>query len=762
MCPAIILLSQGEQVPHHLLRQRQVGAGVIATAVTASTAAIAIAASAALSAAATSSSAGTFPARAAVRPVLLLNGDRVVTLSRPGGRTAGTLLLPAPGAGTVFSLRIGSRTDYIPADALPFMGRGLSPGLFDLADLRRAETSSRLTVQVTFTGHSPPGLPGVTITRSGPGSAEGYLTASSARVFGAALARQFRADHGRASYGTDGLFAGGVTISPAGSRGPARAQPQFPMHELTVTGTNLAGQPDTGDPLLVFNADDPRTFGDPIEAENLFYHGTARYSVPAGHYWAVALFATTASPGISFRLVVLPQFTVQGSQTRVHMAARAASSELRVTTPRPSVLQVWTFTVVRNGPDGGFVGGTVSGGPGDALWVSPTAVAPSAGSLHAYAAATLASPANAAGTPYVYNLALAGPAGIIPVEHWVVDQASLATVTERYYQDVSTTGSSFAQTFYPQLVIPSFSLALPVQLPGLQIQYFSGNPSVAWESGYIVDTSAGGQFGFFRTLRAGQHVTEDWNKYPLHPQRAIQLVRGSLASLFPEVPTALRAGNTLWLFPLPFSDNEGHAGTGFQSIPGEKISGSYAIYQDGVRIGHGNPANSILPVTLSNKPSVIRFELSAARPGASVVLSPASQTVWTWRSAPRPRATLPPSWICVTGNRRCVAQPMMTLDYHVHGLSLHGTTTPGPQVIGLTVGHLQLSGHAPVTGATALVSYDGGRTWRPADVTPAGGGNFAISFTAPAGANVTLRTSATDAAGGSITETIQDAYQVQP
>ena len=36
---------------------------------------------------------------------------------------------------------------------------------------------------------------------------------------------------------------------------------------------------------------------------------------------------------------------------------------------------------------------------------------------------------------------------------------------------------------------------------------------------------------------------------------------------------------------------------------------------------------------------------------------------------------------------------------------------------------------------------------------------FHDSFTAPAGAKVALRTSATDAAGGSITETIHDAYR---
>ena len=68
------------------------------------------------------------------------------------------------------------------------------------------------------------------------------------------------------------------------------------MHELTVTGTNQAGRPDTGDEVVVLNAADWRTFGDPVEAVSIFYHGSARYSVPAGTYWAFAWFAGPASP----------------------------------------------------------------------------------------------------------------------------------------------------------------------------------------------------------------------------------------------------------------------------------------------------------------------------------------------------------------------------------------------------------------------------------------------------------------------------------
>jgi hypothetical protein len=93
------------------------------------------------------------------------------------------------------------------------------------------------------------------------------------------------------------------------------------------------------------------------------------------------------------------------------------------------------------------------------------------------------------------------------------------------------------------------------------------------------------------------------------------------------------------------------------------------------------------------------------------------------------------------------------------GLRLDGSAAPGQQVVRVFVGHLQLARASKVTGAAVSVSFDGGKTWRAARMTGSGG-NYAAVFPAPAGARVTLRTSASDATGGSIAETITDAYQV--
>jgi len=94
-----------------------------------------------------------------------------------------------------------------------------------------------------------------------------------------------------------------------------------------------------------------------------------------------------------------------------------------------------------------------------------------------------------------------------------------------------------------------------------------------------------------------------------------------------------------------------------------------------------------------------------------------------------------------------------------HQLRLNGSAAPGQQIVHVLVGHLQPARAAKVTGATVSVSFDGGKTWRAARMSGRGG-SYAAVFRAPPGALVTLRTSAPDPAGGSVTKTITRAYQV--
>jgi hypothetical protein len=476
--------------------------------------------------------------------------------------------------------------------------------------------------------------------------------------------------------------------------------------------------------------------------------------------------------------VIVPQFTVSPTSgpTTLRVSERSATSRISFTTRRPADLQYESFMILRlAAKGGGFAQSWDAGGRfflAHSLWVSPTTDKPTAGSLQSETQASLTAPPATRGTHYSYELDYPGPRGLIPAQHFTASAANLATIHDQLYQDAKSSGSwcPLGGYVFPDGVFSLSCEYFPLSLPQDQTQYLSAAPSVVWQTS--ISSPAGGQSDGFRTYRAGQHLTVGWGAYPLHTQPDVQTIDlgGILAREFSMLPSAFRIGNELSLGVRfrgtdfvtldvnPFSDNyPGHFGLAHGS-------GTYAIYQNGVRIAHGNPGNGISPVRLTARPSLIRFTLTGQWRRPLLRLSRTSSTTWTWHSRRQPGATVPPDWTCGLGKpiTRCAVQPMMTLDYHIRRLALDGTAPAGRQVIGLDVGHIQPGGQSRISRVTVAVSFTAGRNWRRAAVTALGGGHFRIAFTARPGAYVMLRTSATDAAGDSITETIPRGYQIAP
>ena len=706
------------------------------------------------------------------RPVLLITGARLAMLPGPAGRLVPVLLPLAFGSslasGAMMTMGRSGRTTEVPVAALPFLGRGLDPALFDLAALRRAERDGRLPVRITYQGPVPR-LPGVTVTHAAAGIATGFLTTGSAPAFGAALSRQFAADHDRAAYGTDGLFADGVSIALAGGPPPRPSRPRFVLHTITIRGTDLAGRPDNGDSISLISADNTNI----VAGGGVFRNGIARMTVPAGHYWGSGLIFAKGKVAFVFP----PEFTVpaSGRNPRVTMDGRAATSVLSVSTPRPAVIDSESFTQIirgKAGPPAGFAL-TVLGVLARQLHLlaAPAHYSPALGSLQTFSQMQLASPRGAR-QQYAYSLDFPGPLNQVPSQHYTADPAHLATVTENYFQDKPSAGGwATAGGTVPELEGGLADFPNPLRLPGQQIQYFTADPAVFWQSRYVEfgKTLAGGQAGALRSYRPGEQLTEDWGRYPLHPAPEVSLQsQASALPGFSAPPMAARAGDTLSLSPTAFSDSTpGHLGGGLLPDPGATVTEHYQISQDGTRLAAGDASAGIPPVRLSARPSAVRFTLSARRSGPHYVLSPASTTTWQWRSQRDPAATVPAPWACPAAarpatrlTRKCAVQPMMTLAYQVAGLSPAGATAPGRQQVGLSTGHLQLAATPAITTAGLQASFDDGRTWQAAQVTAGStAGQFTASFTAPAGAFVTLRATASDAAGGSVTETITRAYR---
>ena len=534
-----------------------------------------------------------------------------------------------------------------------------------------------------------------------------------------------------------------------------------------MRATNLRGQPDSGDIVFLTSADNVHRFFGVQETFNVFYKGSARFSVPAGHYWAVATFETATRRSDALRMVVLPQFTVAGRHPAVHVSERAATSKVTFRTPRPAVNLAETFEVNR-GPNGSD-GYAQSWEAGTTVWVSPTTRKPTVGPLHAYTSAILGSPAKAA-TSYAYNLDYPGPAGVIPQQQFMARPASLAAVTERYYRDVPTRNGGWV-AFGGTVAQLQFEGApdIPVRMPSVQTQYFQAGRNLLWTLWTMTNVHqfTGVDIDIYRWFSGGQAQTQNWNAFPLHPAAFTTL--GGPSAAFPVQISAPRIGNVLLLGLTPWSDNQfGHTGPGFGDNGPALVTGTYQVDQNGRRIASGSAVTGIPGIRLSPAPSVLKFTLTADRHSSFNPLSSGSSTTWTWHSDRDTRARVPRAWACgleLAGStyrivRQCAVQHLMTLSYQVQGMSMTGQTRPGPQAVEVTAGHIQLGGTAKITGAAARVSFNDGGSWFPATVTAQGGGRFKVAYSAPAGADVTLRVSATDAAGGSISETIIRGYGV--
>jgi hypothetical protein len=586
--------------------------------------------------------------------------------------------------------------------------------------------------------------------------------------------------------GTVGSLAVVVTtislVPPAGAargRSTAASPAVVPMHTLTVKGTNLAGKPDTGDSVLVLNVDNTRTL-DPIQSRQPFDHGVAKFSLPDGHYFALGQFGSVTvhgHPGPATRYVVLPQFTVTGDTT-VTMHETAADSKITMVTPRPATVLATGAWLRRTGTAGPPLLLELYPLPHPA-WISPTHVKPTVGTLQWSVNEHLESPPGRK-VPYEYTLSYTDPPGTIPVQRYVASAKDLATVHERFYQPVKASGSWAFNGSFPGTNANNnadwFGYIEPagpgLKLPGQLTEYAGGGGSarMEWRGQYGPVRGVPTVLGDSRLLHPGEHVTDNWSAYPLHP--GVNALLTSLPNMFwmdgANIPSAVRAGNTLQLEVDPFDDNQpGHQIGAVAASGPEQTTGSYRIDQNGTTVASGDAVAAAkfgefyTKVTLSPKPSTIRFSLNYTRASTSFPLSTATSTVWTFRSAPVTNATVPPGWSCVRYTYRphgCAAQPMMTLQYAVAHLRLDGAAPAGRQMLHLGVGHLQAAKASTVSTASVSVSFDGGKTWHRAMVTGTGG-SYTAAFTAPAGAKVTLRTKAADAAGGSVAETITNAYQ---
>jgi hypothetical protein len=568
------------------------------------------------------------------------------------------------------------------------------------------------------------------------------------------------------AYSTAGSFCFFGAAQTLGPRA-APARPEVAKYTLTIDGFNLAGAPDTGGTVQVFSATSMTWNEDTIGPVRVFRHGVVTLHVPAGKYWLIGQFTTHHS----FRMDIPAQVTVSGNTTAT-VSARAASSKVTAATPHRAVLAdaVFDSSYTLRGGQTFEDCGTI----GMPLWVSPLARARTTGTLYSATSAQLNSPPGQT-RPYTYELDSAAPPGAITSQHLTITAADLATVHEHFYSDTVTRTQWIAlggpARQYGETGFTAVSTSLP--MPGNRAIYFQAQPAAVWLPAVTYGPLT--QTGTWQVVHAGQEPATNWNAYPLHP--APNAPPAGVTQ--PTVTSASRTGNKLVLDITPFSDNTpGHTGSAPDRFSGIAGSGSYAIYDNGSKIAGGKARTSspsgdlYASAMVSPKPSRIEFTLSTSRRAPGSDLSGTSQDTWTWPSRAQPRAIVPAPWYCgaslthrrIVYDRHCAVQDMMTLDYQLAREARDGSTPAGPQSLGIAINHLPGSTPYPVTHARLQVSFSNGTSWQPATLDRICHGQvctnrYRASYTAPAGAQVSLRVTARDTHGATVTETILGAYQ---
>ncbi|GLW79202.1 Subtilase family protein [Actinokineospora globicatena] len=333
----------------------------------------------------------------------------------------------------------------------------------------------------------------------------------------------------------------------------------------------------------------------------------------------------------------------------------------------------------------------------------------------------------------VYHLVFVSK-GNIPDGRFTVRPRDLARVDARYYAQGAASKSLRAD--YALLDAPGVNTgALQVRdtpIPGRRTEYFTTGPT--WQHVVAVfpeDTSDSESTVAYRSYRPGQYTTH-WNRAPLSPSLGAPEIGFGVA----------RVGDQLSVAVSPLSSGDPDQST----VLPVAATGTTDLSRDGVSLGHSD-----LPgfgsFTIPDAPGQYTLRTTVDRVVPWSVLGTHADITWTFHEAGA-GTTTPPPLLAVRTSAEVDDQ---------------GTARPGTYLpLRLTT---QRQAGAPTPRITTLrtdYSTNDGRTWRPAPTLhiPTGDG-LALLTNPNSPAFVSLRITARDTEGNTVTQTILRAYQVR-
>jgi subtilisin family serine protease len=336
---------------------------------------------------------------------------------------------------------------------------------------------------------------------------------------------------------------------------------------------------------------------------------------------------------------------------------------------------------------------------------------------------------------YVYQLAFLERGRIPASTVYRVRNRDLATVDARY--SAQGAPSEAVRADFARLPMPSTGLGIfqvfRHTLPSRRTEYYTASPDVTWQhllgvtdavvSDAEIDTS-------IRSYEPG-HYRSAWNRAPLGP------AFGDAG----EGWGVSRAGGQLAVAVTLLSGNDPHQYT----APPAGLTGTTTLSRDGVALGTSpSPGAGAFPIP--DSPGTYTLRSTGTRSVPWSVIGTSVDVTWTFREpgAAAPVAPLPLMVVRASG------------DVDEQGRAPAGS----PFELSLLVQHQPGAPAARLTELRVEASFDDGATWTAAPTELENDGGHALVRHPASAGFASLRITARDAGGDSVTQTVIRAYQV--
>ena len=656
--------------------------------------------------------------------VTLVTGDRVAVTRLASGQIGAHLLPGSPSFGAGQQVTAGLGHAYvIPRTLTKAEALNLDTSMFDVLAIHRiARPDGSVPVTVTFArGAAPHPLRGLNVDlRSAHRSASGRVSAPGSYAIHQASAK---ARHIRS-------WSGVASVRLAGTRpmaAPPRASGKYELHTLTFKLLGKSGHGVRFGDVVVQNVDDTRLYF----AEAFFGRAGVKLSVPEGHYSVIASDFSRAT-----HIAVDAQFSITQDMT-LELSTTDSTANVGVSVPGGK-LREKDFEYFRKDAKRGSFTYLFGSSPNSPLLVSPVAAsAVTVGVLKSEVRAHLT------GGPKTTFDTIQGFSGIPADLDRAYPRSAFARQRSTYYSDEPGRKSFRVDFRFLPWDHFDFELGIPFSRPAVRDAYFLGQPNAVWQGfvdvyftyppfreGILVEQP--------RIYHPGQREAANWLKGPIRPGVPTS-IRGAGTG---RACAACRFGDTMQFRIWGFTDSTpGHYGDYYAGRgPKWTLKSGHRVLATGRYTPFGRIHVPADPAT---------YKLAAAVvPNAKVwTQSTRVHDTWTFHSA-----------------HGSGPLPLMFPRYRLP-VNLLGRVKHDVMRLRLDLPHLARAAGPKVTSASLRVSYNGGISWHPADLTRIDRDTFKVVIHNVASSKqryATIQVKATDSAGNAVTEQVNRAYVVRP